>query len=379
MNLKIFKLLFDGLKTGSKYHLDYHANKNMYPTFLAYQITDSCNSRCQMCNIWEKKPKNELSSAEIEEVFSSRLFSKLRWLNLTGGEPFMRSDVFEIIQILNKLPKLEGIAIPSNGFLTKRIVEVVEKSLKILGKKKFLSVTLSIDGFEETHDEIRGVPGAYKKVMATLDELLKLKKRYKNFNVGVQPTISKKNIKEIEEFYEFMKENKTQNVGFAVTMSSDGYYGNLGTKLELDKKDKKKVERFFKKIIVNDPQYAFYYLKLIDMFKTGRRNFLWLGGFLSLFMNPNGDLSPCPILSEDKDFYFGNGNSNAHYAWFSKRATKIKRHLKNESVCKKCQMMCDFINVAKVEFYSFGFFMMQHPVIFSKFMKKIKNMDSAYL
>jgi MoaA/NifB/PqqE/SkfB family radical SAM enzyme len=376
---KIVSQVGSGMVSGIEYHYKHYSNQNMSPTFLAYQITDGCNSKCQMCNIWQKTPKNELSSAEIEEIFSSRLFSKLRWMNLTGGEPFVRNDIFEIIQILNKLPKLEGIAIPTNGFLTKRILDIVEKSLKILGKKKFLSVTLSIDGFEKTHDEIRGVPGAYQKVMKTLDGLLKLKKKYKNFNVGVQPTISKKNIEEIEDFYNFIKKEKTENIGFAVTMSSDGYYGNTGTKLELDKKDKKKVAKFFKQIINNDPQYAYYYLKLIEMFKTNKRNFLCLGGFLSLFMNPKGDLSPCPILSEDKDFNFGNGNSNAHYAWFSKRATKIKKHLKHESACKKCQMMCDFINVAKVEFYSFAGFMITHPVIFTKFMKKITDSNSAYL
>lgn len=375
---KIFSQASNGMVSGIEYHYKHYSNINMHPTFIAYQITDGCNSRCQMCNIWKKTPKDELSTAEIEEVFSSRLFSRLKWINLTGGEPFIRNDIFQIIQILNKLPDLEGIAIPTNGFLTKRILDVVEKSLKILDKKKFLSVTLSIDGFKKTHDNIRGVPGAYKKVIETLDKLLILKKRYKNFNVGVQPTISKKNIEEIEDFYDFIK-TKTSNVGFAVTMSSDGYYENVGTELELDKKDKKKVERFFKKIIVNDPQYAYYYLNLISMFKTGNRNFLCLGGFLSLFMNPKGDLSPCPILSGNKKYNFGNGNSNAHYAWFSKGATKIKKQLKNEPICKKCQMMCDFINVAKVEFYSFGFFMMQHPIIFTKFMKKISDSNSAYL
>lgn len=362
---------------GISYHYKYFKDKHMYPTFLVYQLTDMCNSRCSMCSIWKKKPAGELATAEIDEIFKSRLWSKLRWINLTGGEPFLRKDFLDVIKILNKLPSLEGIAVPSNGFLTDRISASVKEALEILDKDKFLSVTLSIDGFEKTHDRVRGVPGAFKKVTKTLDSLKKLKSQHTNFNVGVQPTISRINIDEIEDFYRFIKK-KTPSVGFAVTMTSAGYYDNLDRGAALTSKDRARIVRFFRKIIYEDPQYGYYYSKLIDLFRTRKRDFICLAGYLTLFMDPHGNIYPCPVLSGRKDYHFGNAKENPYELWFSEGAKKKKQRLKTEKECIQCTMMCDFINVAKVEFFEFAFFMFSHPKILARLIKKIKNEPNPY-
>ncbi len=374
---KYIKLGSGGVKGGTAYHYNRLAGRHMHPTFLVYQLTDMCNSRCSMCSIWKKRPHDELTTQEIAKIFSSSLWSKLRWINLTGGEPFLRKDFLDVIRILGKLPKLEGIAVPSNGFLTERIVSSVKEALKILGSKKFLSVTLSVDGFEKTHDRIRGVPGAYKKVMKTLEKLKEVKKSHRNFNVGVQPTISRINIDEIEDFYRFIRK-KTPSVGFAVTMTSSGYYDNLDRGAALSNKDRAKIAAFFRKIIKEDPQYAYYYSKLIDLFRTGRRGFTCLAGFLTLYMDPHGDIYPCPVLSARKEYHFGNARENPTTLWFSKDSRKKKKLLESEKECLRCTMMCDFINVAKVEFFEFSFFMLSHPKILSRLLRKIKNEPNPY-
>ncbi len=367
------KLGLQGIGTGIEYHVKKSLDINQYPTFMIYQFTNNCNSRCMMCNIWKKKSEGELKTEDIEKLSRNRQFSGIRWINLTGGEPFMRDDIDTAVKHLSKLPSLEGIAIPSNGFLTKRIVEKAEKMLGHM-KGKFLSITLSIDGFEKTHEKIRGVPGAYKKVTATLDGLLKLKKRYPNFNVGIQPTISKANLAEIPRFYREMKK-KTKSIGFAVMLTSEGYYDNQNSEIALSREDKKKIARFFRKILKNDPQYGFYYTKLIDMFETGKRNFGCLAGYITLFMDPFGKISPCPVLSANKRYDFGNVNDNF---WFTKKAARIKRQLKKERICESCSMMCDFINVAKVEFFEHAAFMAMHPEILYRLFKKIKKEKNPY-
>ena len=329
-----------------------------------------------MCNIWKKKPKNELTTEEIKKAFSSRLFKELRWINLTGGEPFLRKDFVEVIKILNKLPKLEGIAIPTNGFLTDMTVNKVKEALKILDKNKFLSVTVSIDGFEKTHEKIRRIPNAFQKAMKTLEELKKIKA--KNFNIGVQPTISKMNIDEIEEFYKFIK-TKSNNVGFAVTLVSEGYYENSGINVALDEKDKKRVARFFRKIMMQDPQYAYYYTHLINFFKKGKRDFLCMAGFKTLFMDAKGNIYPCPVLSYLDAYKFGNiRDGKAAKLWFSHNAAKIKKRLKKNPICDKCTMMCDYINVIKVSFFEFTMFHLQHPKITYRLFKKAKQMNGNY-
>jgi len=371
---KAVKLAAQGKYTGAVYRIRKLFNVAQYPTFLVYQFTNNCNSRCQMCNIWKKESKGELTTDDIKKALKKPVFKKLRWVNLTGGEPFLRADIVDVCEAFANLPKLEGIAIPSNGFLTKRVEDAVKEILKVLRNDQFLSITLSIDGFEKTHDEIRGVPGAYKNVTATLDRLSKLKTQNPNFNVGVQPTISKKNLPEIEKFYKEMKK-KTGSVGFAVMMTSEGFYSNTESEIALNKEDKKKVAKFLNKTLVHDPQYGFYYSKLVELFNTGKRNFGCLAGYLTLYMDPFGNLSPCPVLCSGK-YLFGNVKDKG--VWFNEKGRKIRAMLKKEPVCKTCSMMCDFINVAKVEFYEHALWMMMHPKIMARLAKKISKDKNPY-
>jgi radical SAM protein with 4Fe4S-binding SPASM domain len=371
---KVFKQLGQGIVSGIGYHYKKMRNKSMHPTFLVFQATNQCNSRCTMCNIWKKPATAELSSGDIRKILSSDFCSRVRWVNLTGGEPFMRKDFLDIIKAMNEHPRIEGIAIPSNGLMTERIVSTVKKSLALLKPGKFLSVTLSIDGFEKTHDEIRGVPGGYKRVMETLDRLARL--RRPSFNVGVQPTIVRRNIDEIEEFYKFMK-RKTPNVGFAIAMASDGYYANADLGLGFTEEDKGTIIEFLQSIIEKDPQYAYYYSSVIDLLRSGKRRFVCLAGFATAFMDPYGNVYPCPILSADKRYNFGNALKEPGL-WATRAAQHKKGLLAKEKRCRDCLMMCDFVNVAKVEFFDFALFMMQHPKIVWRLRKKLKDI-SAYV
>jgi MoaA/NifB/PqqE/SkfB family radical SAM enzyme len=301
------------------------------------------------------------------------LWKDLRWVNLTGGEPFLRSDITNVVEELLKLPKLEGIAIPTNGFLTDLTVKHVKEMLKVIPEDKFLSITVSIDGYEKTHDKIRGVSGAYRKALKTLEKLKEIKNP--NFNVGVQPTISKANIGEIEKFYKFMKKN-TESVGFAVALTSEGYYDNKDSDVALNEDDKKRIAKFFRKIIKNDPQYGFYYSKLIDMFEGDDRGFGCMAGYTTVYMDPKGMMSPCPVLSSLNEYHFGSASEPD--SWKSSKARRIRKSLKTEEICRSCTMMCDFIAFAKVEFIEHAGFMMMHPAILYRLMKKIGSSKNPY-
>jgi len=372
---KSAKYTAKGVSSGLKYRFRKNQNIHQSPTFMIYQMTNNCNSRCMMCNIWKKESKGEMSAKELKENINKKMFQKLRWINLTGGEPFVRDDILEIVRVLNTLPMLEGIAIPTNGYLTDRIVKNIKEILSFLTKNRFLSVTLSIDGFEKTHDKIRGVSGAYKKVTKTLKELKKIKTKYPNFNVGVQPTISKLNLDEALDFYKYMKK-QAGSVGFAVMVTSEGYYSNEESSIALSKKDKVKVAKILRIAAKNDPQYAFYYSKLIRLFKTGEREFGCLAGYLTFFMDPYGNISPCPVLSCNNKYKFGNVTEGD--VWFTKNASRIKKDLKNEEICDSCSMMCDFISFAKVEFIEHSAWMLQHPKTLARLLKKIKSEKNPY-
>jgi molybdenum cofactor biosynthesis enzyme MoaA len=136
-----------------------------------------------MCNIWQSARETpnikslELSSQKIISILSSRLFTELVELDLTGGEPHLRDDLVDIVLGIIKLKKssltkLRSIIITSNGFLTRRIISNYKNILYALKDTNIdlVSVT-SIDGIGETHDRIRGTLGAFKLASETISGL----------------------------------------------------------------------------------------------------------------------------------------------------------------------------------------------------------------
>ena len=94
------------------------------------------------------EPGDELSLEEFDRLLLDPFMRRIRWVNLTGGEPFLRKDLPDMIGLLAKrCPDLEIIAIPTNGFMPERTEEMVRRSLDLLeGTDVLLSVTVSIDG-----------------------------------------------------------------------------------------------------------------------------------------------------------------------------------------------------------------------------------------
>ena len=72
------------------------------PVFLTINVNDLCNSRCRICNIWkndpEKKVKEQLKLWEFERIFKN--YGNLYWVTITGGEPFLRKDLVEVVKTI---------------------------------------------------------------------------------------------------------------------------------------------------------------------------------------------------------------------------------------------------------------------------------------
>jgi MoaA/NifB/PqqE/SkfB family radical SAM enzyme len=155
------------------------------PSFVTYLTTWRCNARCIFCDIWKKESslKDEMTPPEIETFFSD--FKRIDVFRLSGGEPFLRDDIAEIINRVDSVTAVSMFHITSNGILTERIVRAMEK-VKNPGK---VHIKISIDNVGEKHDIIRGVPGAYDRAMETIDRLCALRARRPGFHVGVNQAI----------------------------------------------------------------------------------------------------------------------------------------------------------------------------------------------
>ena len=164
-----------------------------FPKLLPINYTISllytCNSRCKTCNIYKKKAKN-LNLEEYKKIFKS-IGKSPYWITLSGGEPFLRNDIADICYALYTECKPKIINIPTNGILTNKITEQVHKIANMCPKTQII-INLSIDGIEDEHDEIRQIPGNYKKVIDTYAHLRKLE--LKNLSIGIHTVISRFNV-----------------------------------------------------------------------------------------------------------------------------------------------------------------------------------------
>jgi radical SAM protein with 4Fe4S-binding SPASM domain len=139
------------------------------PNRVVLDVTRRCNLRCRMCHTWRAPSEGELTLAEIERLLSS--LPRLVWLDVTGGEPFVRRDVEDVLgAAIERPPALQVLHFQTNGWASERIVRATER-VRARRSGVELIVTVSIDGPAEVHDAIRGRTGAFERAMATLREL----------------------------------------------------------------------------------------------------------------------------------------------------------------------------------------------------------------
>lgn len=141
------------------------------PTRVVMDLTRRCNLRCAMCHTWAIEPGHELSADEVRHILAQ--MPHLGWLDLTGGELFLRRDALELIEAVCAVPSLRVLHFPTNGWFTARIVAAVER-VRELRPDVDLLITVSIDGPPALHDRIRGREGSFERAIDTFQRLRSL-------------------------------------------------------------------------------------------------------------------------------------------------------------------------------------------------------------
>lgn len=152
------------------------------PRVLTYIVTFSCNARCVMCDSWRRNDPDDLTLSEIEAVF--RQLPALHGVRLSGGEPFVRADLGDIVALATEHLAPLGIHITTNGFQTERIVSLVEGR----DRRVPLHLMVSLDGLESKHNEIRGRAHAFRRATATLRALAPRRQEL-NLRLAVNQTV----------------------------------------------------------------------------------------------------------------------------------------------------------------------------------------------
>ncbi len=198
------------------------------PYKLTFAITYRCQSRCLTCNIWQMHPTNELTLEEITEFAKKN--NSFRWIEITGGEPFLRSDIVEIIKAFNTYSKgLYIVTIPTNSLTNHELIIRKIDEILATGLPR-LSITVSLDGYRELHDKIRGVPGNFDRAIELAKKLKELQEKHKNLFFVFGYTLSNFNQGQLERTYEEVKKLlpwvERENFHINVAQLSDIYYSN---------------------------------------------------------------------------------------------------------------------------------------------------------
>ena len=167
-------------------------------------VTYRCNARCTMCNRYKcpSKPEEEISIETIKKL------PKMYFTNITGGEPFIREDIKDIVRELYK--RSDRIVISTNGFFTDRIIDLCNEFPNV-------GIRISIEGLEDTNNKIRGLQDGYNRGYNTLKKLVEMK----HPDVGFGMTVQDANAKDLVPLYE--KANEL-NMEFATASLHNSFY-----------------------------------------------------------------------------------------------------------------------------------------------------------
>ena len=275
----------------------------MLPLNVTIGVTYRCNSRCLTCHVYEKEA-DEFSADEFDRSFAS-LGRAPYWFTMSGGEPFLRTDLPEICESAYRRNAPGIINIPTNGLLTSRIPGMVDAIAERCRGSQII-VNLSLDGIGAEHDRIRGVPGNYEKALQTYRALRALSAP--NLAVGIHTVISVHNVERVPEIYRHVQSELRPDAFITEIAEERVELGTVGSSVTPDAEsygraidfliDRLREERF-SGISRITQSFRIRYYKLVKRFlETGRQPIPCYAGIASAQIAPNGDVWFCCVRAE---------------------------------------------------------------------------------
>lgn len=271
-------------------------------------VTYRCNARCNMCSRFK-------APSRLEEELSLETIKKLPrmyFTNITGGEPFIRTDLKEVVRELYR--KSDRIVISTNGYFTNRILDLCEEFPEV-------GIRVSIEGLEKTNNEIRGLPNGFKRGYQTLKKLVEMG----HPDVGFGMTVQDKNAEDLVPLYKLADE---LDMEFATASLHNSFYFVEAHNII---HDRTMVAKHFESLInellrSGSPKKWFraYFNHGLINYIFGQKRLLPCDmAFDTFFIDPYGDVMPCNG-TKDKEV-MGNLNEQSwNELWNSSEAERVR-------------------------------------------------------
>jgi MoaA/NifB/PqqE/SkfB family radical SAM enzyme len=285
-----------------RYRLQHIGGKPSLPQAISIEITRRCVARCLMCNIWkEPESQNDLSVQQWITFLEDPLFEHLSELDITGGEPFLRNDLPELIAGIceltkHRLPSLASIAITTNGLLGETVIEKATAMLETAQRCGIhLVIVCAVDATDSGHDRIRNHPGAWSKVNGTIEALCEVRTRYPNLILGLKTTVLPFNVDNLVAIRQYAQ-TKGMFTIISPCIITPGRYLNpdRAGDLAFDSTGVSKMIKFYRE----EPQeWGFHADAMVRLLTGRRRKKTCSAGYNYFFVRSNGELMLCPLIA----------------------------------------------------------------------------------
>ncbi len=325
------------------------------PTYLILYVTGRCNSKCSYCFQWDilnvgERVRQELTLDDYK-MFAKKL-GPIEHITLGGGEPTLRNDLADIAIAFYKYTKVRNISIPSNGIrpdlLEKHVQKILENCPKVT-----LKMSLSIDGIEKEHDNLRGVIGNYERIIESDKVLRHLRTKYKNLYYIINSVFLGQNEDNILNTIKKNKERFDHDIQVSTFVR--------GTLADEDSK-KVDINKYFEmvdyleNIQTIEKKSNNYGLELLhqglqiesrdsikNIMEKGSGKYPCSAGKNMLVMDELGNINPCEILPSK--FRYGNiknYNMDVNELYKDQKIINIQKRIKDEKCF--CTWECAQLN-----------------------------------
>jgi len=279
-----------------------------------------------MCNTWKYPSKKD---EEFGPELVDHLPEGLDFINITGGEPFLRKDIEEIIE--KALIKTKRLVISSNGYFTERIINLFKRFGNQVG------IRISMEGLPAANDELRGIKNGFDHGLRTLIAL----KAMGITDIGYGMTVSDRNADDMIELYRLANDMELE---FATAITHNSFYFHT---MDNQYKDQEKIAKTFENIAIellktNKPKNwfrAYFNMGLAGKACGQKRSLPCEAGTDMFFVDPSGYVLPCN--GSDQPMVMGNLHEQSFATiWNCAKAEKIRE------MVRKCDKQCWMIGTA---------------------------------
>jgi MoaA/NifB/PqqE/SkfB family radical SAM enzyme len=342
------------------------------PSVLHVNVNLRCNTKCSMCSIWELKSTEMLSLDQFKHIFSDPIYSKIEYIILAGGEPTLRNDLADIVELMHSyMPRLKKLMIASNVLNRASVEKQYPRIARYCADRNIrLTLGVSLDGIGETHDRVRGVPGAFQKVMESIQFMKELQKTVP-FNMSIDPTIFSMNVQEMQQLKD-LAEQLNLPITFQFAAVANDYYHNqnLEQVLTLDSSGRKTLIDFLKQQIAESSlldALGYYYQEVLGRAQgtIQKRTLPCPFSNQGLLLNPDGTLQYC-----HNSHVIGNALKTSSTEIYHAPENLAFREQVRQEKCPNCQMSCLFFVSLRKEVFPYLVFIAKRSLGLNRLRKE---------